>query len=302
VKEVIFRNIEQSHPFTYLADSRREVRIREKAVKMIEDKTKVDSFLNLLRYYKAENLENLMEVAKVFNKRSMVEIITALCLHCTENRDRIIVEEELSFRIINLLRETIQRTFQRVSGWTIYTFHPDDVDFLAEEDLLEIVLPSIISKGCSFSKKEIERHWRMTAKIVKCVSVDIKTNLLPLQVLYNDSLPQAKKEAERREKLMYEKLEKNPPAIFQFLSSEREKKERIRKEAIVYLCLTRKYGGQGIYLGLEVHGGYWRAGNLWKWEDRFFPLLWAHPAITQHWGKWAEKYKPLSQYEEFVML
>ena len=308
----IINNLELSHRFTFLADKKREYNLRKDAVNIISSERRI-LLLNFLRFIKAENRVSLMGLADVLNGKE-INFVSACCFHRKENYSGLV--DQLSAKIIELMGKTIALIFNGTLvkiNWHILTFGPGDWDLMCEYDLKEIVLPYILGiDSREIRENEFKTQWDLTQSLINnlvshlmgCQIKNISITLHSLKALFSgvDST-WLLSEAENRAEIMFKKLSKNPPAIFSLFKSEKEKILRCKKEAIVYLATTKHYVSmKAAYIGLEVHGGYLRAGNLNRINDDFLPLFWFYPALCQHWGLWAEKIKSndLQNYEDFL--
>ena len=91
-----------------------------------------------------------------------------------------------------------------------------------------------------------------------------------------------------------ESIQRNPPAIFKLLASDEERFARVQQEALLYLIDTIRLGQVKdedrpavLYVGLEVHGGYWAHGNLFYGPNgEFLPQCWLPKAARQHYVSW----------------
>lgn len=290
-----------SHPFTLLSDKKREGRLRKEAVGAAPPE-KRDFILNFLRFIRAEDKKSLFGLAKVFaNDTDTVYFVSACCFHAEEDRNALV--GSFSGQIMKLIDKTADLAFSGLKvKWDILTFSPDDWEFMEEYGIAETVLPYILKLPPRERQAELRKQWELTENFVSALPKGIEVRLVPLRSLA-DGDNSLLEEAEKRGKVMFEKLSKNPPTIFRSLGSEKEKIARCQKEAIIYLLMTQRYAPLGAaYLGLEVHGGYWRAGSLNQLNGDFLPLAWFHPVLCQHWGPWAEeKKKPqLESYKKFL--
>ena len=293
-------SVEYSHPFTFLSDVKREYRLREKvAIEILPGKR--NQFLNFLRFIRAEDKNSLSGLGKVFSNKT-VHFVSACCFNAEEDRKSLV--SKLSSEILGLIGEITEIVFRGIKiKWDILTFSPGDLEFMDEYGITETILPYILKLPLAERKTELRKQWELTEDFVSVLPKGIYLRILPLKSLAEADSVNLLIEAEKRGEIMFEKLLKNPPAIFRSLGSEKEIIARCKKEAITYLLMTRKYAPlRAAYLGLEVHGGYWRAGGLNHFNGYSLPLTWFHPVLCQHWGQWAEKKKKsrLESYKKFL--
>ncbi len=302
--ELVKESIRKSHPFTILSDSKntKEAKLRKRAIDGL-DQEKAKGLLKFLQFIKPENKKSLLTIGNILNEGE-VNFFSACCFHAEEDRQKLV--DKLSPHITDLICETMKRATENLplSSWNFYTFGPGDWDFLAEWGILETILPYI--NDLPYPEKELKKQFQLTQSFVDLLSnrLSFSVKLSTLQRLSKGvEKDLIVKEAEVRAQAIYQKLRRKPPAIFELLPSEEARLERCKKEAILYLLFTEIFGSNGfLYLGLEVHGGYWKSGKLNERGNKYLPLTWFHPVLCQHWGPWAEEQKKLrlKDYEAFL--
>ncbi len=243
--------------------------------KFFSDKGKAASSeaKKFLRNLDPLNHDCLIEAVKRAGS-SGLNMISAFCIHANSDRSR----------VVNNLDSQIKKAFRKfleespIDSLKIMTFGPEDLEVLENYDMLDIVLPALREKP-----DELKKNWDLSLDLV---SSSKKVELIPVRKLFVSAqkVMRAKKEAAERAGEMYVKIQKNEPPIFKMLSDQ-EKKSRLRSEATTYLLLT-DYFSDLTYLGFEVHADYWRSGQLYKYGDKFLPVLMAPSILRQHFGSW----------------
>lgn len=234
-------------------------------------------------------------------------MISACCLNADEARTGIV--DSLSPEIVNLLARCAQAAFERlprIQQWRITTFGPDDYNWLEEIGISKVLLPYMWDAPRSKVREDMEKNFALTGEMVSVLA-----SLLPFPVTLaqlsdlNDSLdiPWLVSESRERANLMLPSLEREPPLIFRQLKTRQERFDRVQQEAFLYLLDTIRFGqlhGENrpaiLYVGLEVHGGYWAHGNLFQGpRGEFLPLAWLPQCVRQHWGGWVLKNPQLNK-------
>jgi len=215
-------------------------------------------------------------------KEGFSKIVTGICLHADEKRERIV--ERLNEEKVSKIKKILESLPHFVKEINVFTFHPEDIQFLKENEMESVILPDILK--ASDSKDQLKRHWQLTQEVFSSVSQ--KVRFYSIKDLFSslDSLEMRKieNEAKRRAEKMLESILKNPPPVFRFLSPE-EQKRRVQAEAKLLLAVTAKFAVRALfYLGLEVHSRYWEMGKLYEWKDCYLPTLWLSSELRQPWG------------------
>jgi len=215
-------------------------------------------------------------------KEDFSKIVTGICLHADEKRERIV--ERLNEKKVSKVKKILESLPHFVKEIDVFTFHPEDIQFLKENEMESVILPDILK--ASDSKDQLKRHWQLTQEVFSSVSQ--KVRFYSIKDLFSslDSLEMRKieNEAKRRAEKMLESILKNPPPVFRFLSPE-EQKRRVQAEAKLLLAVTAKFAVRALfYLGLEVHSRYWEMGKLYEWKDCYLPTLWLSSELRQPWG------------------
>lgn len=303
--EIVDKSVDNAMNFAMLSDPRREKKVRRQILRRVS----IDHARFLARIFQCiapENRQSFEAIASMLADHGSLKLFSAACFHATSNRMGIV--SELSLTIVELIKKTAESVFAEapIEYWNFYTFSPGDWDFLVDWDVTETVLPYIHELGPDQKDAEFRKQYELTLGVVEQLDqiLPFPVSLYPIRDIASMVLrEEVLAEANARAGLMFEKIKKSPPAIFEFLSSDEERIERCRKEAILYLAFARAFGSSNmVYVGKEVHGGYWRSGKLNVWGDNFLPLTWVHPAISQHWGTWAEETKGyrILEYQEFL--
>ena len=215
-------------------------------------------------------------------KEGFSKIVTGICLHADEKRERIV--ERLNEEKVSKIKKILESLPHFVKEINVFTFHPEDIQFLKENRMESVILPDILK--ASDSKDQLKRHWQLTQEVFSSASQ--KVRFYSIKDLFSslDSLEMRKieNEAKRRAEKMLESILKNPPPVFRFLSPE-EQKRRVQAEAKLLLAVTAKFAVRALfYLGLEVHSRYWEMGKLYEWKDCYLPTLWLSSELRQPWG------------------
>ena len=215
-------------------------------------------------------------------KEGFSKIVTGICLHADEKRERIV--ERLNEEKVSKIKKILESLPHFVKEIDVFTFHPEDIQFLKENEMESVILPDILK--ASDSKDQLKRHWQLTQEVFSSVSQ--KVRFYSIKDLFSslDSLEMKKieNEAKQRTEKMLEFILKNPPPVFRFLSPE-EQKRRVQAEAKLLLAVTAKFAVRALfYLGLEVHSRYWEMGKLYEWKNCYLPTLWLSSELRQPWG------------------
>lgn len=219
------------------------------------------------------NHDCLLEAVKRADGASL-KMVSAFCIHANSDRSRVV--DSLDSQVKKAFRQFLEEA--PIESLKILTFSPDDLETLDNYDMLDIVLPALREKP-----DELKKNWDLSLELV---SSNSKIELLSIKELFTSAqkVMRAKKEAADRADEMYLKIQKNEPPIFKMLS-EPEKKSRLRSEATTYLLMTERFSDL-TYLGFEVHADYWRSGQLYKYGEKFLPVLMAPPILRQHFSSW----------------
>jgi len=227
------------------------------------------------------NEKDLEEIIRR-KEEGVSKIVTGICLHSDRERRKIV--ERLNEDKVKKVKEILKNLPSFIKEIVVFTFHPSDVDFLKENRMENMILPTILS--ASDRNEQLFRHWKLTSEIFS--SSDRKVILLPIKELLEDFSEEERKnldeEAERRtEKILLTLLQNIPPG-FQNLSFQQQK-ERVKADVKLILAVTTKFAKNSLfYLGLEVYSKYWKLGKLYEWGDFYLPTLWAPSELRQPWG------------------
>ncbi len=210
------------------------------------------------------------EVKKKVAKKRKLRAVTALCLHADQERKRIVY-----FLKEKKIRE-VQKMISRLplERLVVVTFHPDDIPVLERFGIEKVILPSIYR--AEDREEQLKRQWRLSKEVFE--NLPFPVDFLKISDILDREVME---EAERRAEGMIIEIQKDPPPVFRFLSTN-EMKRRIKGEAALCLSLTQM--SCDFYLGLEVHSKYWKTGNLYKWGERYLPTFWLPSSLRQHWG------------------
>ena len=208
-------------------------------------------------------------------KEGGVTAVSAFCFH--SDQERACVVDRLDPQIQQATAGLVEDL--PVKRLDLFTFHPGDMEVLAQYDLQDVVLSTLWG-----NEKQIRKHWQLSEGFA---NLSDKIQLLPLKKLFENEVlvRSAWKTAESRAKEMMKSIMKNPPPVFEHLSPE-EQRRRLAREAVLYLLMTAQYS-QSVYVGLEVHTEYWRTGELYEWGDSYLPVNMVPSALRQHWAPWA---------------
>lgn len=300
--------IEKAHQFTYLTDQRREGRAREKQVERIGNNG--DKFLQMLNFLQPHNKNSFQKISDVMAVNNELTAISACCLHCNEDRNAIV--DHIDEEIIIVLAQTAQKAFDGIVGkWQFYTFAPEDISLLKELDMIETLLPYMARMSDEELHNELSKNVQImheAVRIIAKICSNLQIIIYPLSIWFKKiDLNVILNEAEKRGEKMYEKMIRSDsfPKIFEMIATQEQKKARCAKEAIMYLAMTANFANKDyFYAGLEVHGNYWRTGNLNNIDNKILPILWFHPVLTQHWGTWTldhvDKKNKFSEYQKWL--
>lgn len=255
-----------------------------------------DEAVDFVRFIKTWQPQDPASLEKVGNlwRKGKISFVSACCFHATEERDGLV--DSLSPVAIDLIVETAKASIDpnQIGEWTFYTFGPGDPEFIEEMGLSDILLPFMHGLSDDEMRDTFLKQFELTSSLTERLDrIGYVTKVVPLsglaKGLSQDAIESVFVESEKRGRLMAGnfKMGVKPPKIFEYLSPV-EQEKRSAKEAFIYLLLTAAHE-ESVYLGLEVHGGYWNAGNLNRLNGNLFPLCWPQPALNQHWGRWAEK-------------
>ena len=305
IDKIIALSIQESLPYVLLSDPQREIKIRQKLFRdlSLEGIRGLSRFLQCIAVQDKRSLETIVNNLK---QSGSLKIFSAACFHANWNRRGLV--DGFSPTISELIVRTADLALSGlpVEYWNFYTFGPGDWDFLSDWQVTETVLPYMHELSSSDRDAEFSRQFELTADLISKLNqvLPFEVRLYPINDLSNyvkreEVIEEAKKRAEQ----IFLKLKKSPPEIFSYLPDDQSKIVRCQKEATLYLAFTKAFGSSNmLYVGKEVHGGYWKAGKLNFWDNNFLPLSWVHPAISQHWGPWSEEAKGyrILEYKEFL--
>lgn len=227
-----------------------------------------------------------------------INLISGCCLHADESRTGIV--EALCPEITNLFMRTAQAAFAKFDGiheWYIYTFGEQDLEFLGELGITKVLLPYMWDAPRDKVRRDLAHNYAMTVALGEELN-----RRLPFSVVVGQlsdrtekvDIPWLVQASQERARLMLPRLEANPPLIFKQLPTREDRFYRVQQEAFLYLLDTIRFGqcpGEErpatLYVGLEVHGGYWEHGDLFNGpRGEFLPLCWFPQCVRQHWGPW----------------
>lgn len=229
-------------------------------------------------------------------KGEQIQVVSGVCLNADESRHGIV--DDFADEIIDLLIRTSKAALEPlpVSRWYIYTFGPDDFEWLGDLGIAKVLLPYMWdapkAKVIDDMKQNTELVRRLGERLDEALPFTVEVGQLSdrSEAVDIDWLVEA---SWQRAEIMLPVLEENPPAIFDQLDRQ-GRIDRVQQEAFLYLLDTVRWGqlpGEHrpptLYVGLEVHGGYWVHGNLCRGPNgEFLPLAWLPGCVRQHWGKW----------------
>jgi len=246
--------------------------------------------------------EHFRTVSGWVNDGHSVKVISACCLHADESRRSIV--PEFAPEVTNLLCRTAKAAFAAlpVTEWYIYTFGEQDFEWLGDLGIAKVLLPYMWEADHDVVRRDMAQNYALTERLGEQLD-----NTLPFPVrvghLSDDTtgvdiewLVEASHERARQ---MLPTLLANPPKIFAQLNGPDDVFARVQQEAFLYLWDTVRWGQvPGIErprvftAGLEVHGGYWAAGELFRGpRGEFLPLSWFPQCVRQHWGPWVLRNK-----------
>lgn len=226
-----------------------------------------------------------------------VSVVSACCLHADESRRGIV--SGFAPEITSLLTRTAKAAFAAlpVQDWYIYTFGEADFEWLGDLGIAKVLLPYMWTAPHDQVRRDMAKNFCLTEQLGEQLD-----NVLPFSVrvghLSDDAtgvdIPWLVESSHERARQMLPVLLKNPPKIFEQLNGPEDVFARVQQEAFLYLWDTVRWGqvpGQErprvFTAGLEVHGGYWAAGELFRGpRGEFLPLSWFPQAVRQHWGPW----------------
>lgn len=224
-------------------------------------------------------------------------IVSTCCLHAASDRRKIV--DSFDPEVVNLLVRTAQAAFApmpNIRRWTIATFGPKDYGWLTNLNIKKVLLPYMWNAPESVVRQDLERNFLLTAEVVDRLNASLPFPVTLHQLsdgLESIDIQSIVAAADARARVMLPSLLRNPPLIFRQLPTEDDKLARLQQEALLYLIDTMRYGQveEGrepvVYVGLEVHGGYWQYGNLFVGPNgEFLPLAWFPQSVRQHWGQW----------------
>lgn len=241
-----------------------------------------------------------------------IRLISACCLHA--NEDRRGIANELDPTLTGLLARVARASLSKlpqVTDWRITTFGPGDYDWLGELGITKVLLPYMWDAPRQKVVADLEHNLAMTEELtrqldevlpfpVSCEQMHQGATRIDMDFLVRSSQDRARQ--------MMPKLQAAPPAIFRELKTPEEQFARVQQEAFLYLYDTIRHGQVSIekrtatlYVGLEVHGGYWQHGDLFVGPDgEFLPLVWLPQAVRQHWAPWATRNHTLNRERERI--
>ena len=249
--------------------------------------------------------QHFQTVSGWINDGHSVSVVSACCLHADESRQSIV--SGFAPEITSLLCRTARAAFAAlpVSGWYVYTFGERDFEWLGDLGIAKVLLPYMWTAPHDQVRRDMAKNFELTEQLGEQLD-----NTLPFSVrvghLSDDAtgvdIPWLVEASHERARQMLPVLMANPPKIFAQLHSPEEVFARVQQETFLYLWDTCRWGqvpGQQrprvFTVGLEVHGGYWAAGNLFRGpRGEFLPLSWLPLCVWQPWGPWIMKNKQLA--------
>lgn len=249
--------------------------------------------------------EHFLTVSDWVHEGCPVNVVSACCLNADESRRGIV--DEFAPEITGLLCRTARAAFDAlpVQDWYIYTFGESDFEWLGDLGIAKVLLPYMWTAPHDQVRRDMKQNFDLT-----CALGEQLNDVLPFPVrvghLSDDAtgvdiewLVEASHERARQ---MLPVLMKNPPLIFKQLNGPEDVFARVQQEAFLYLWDTVRWGQipgverpRVFTAGLEVHGGYWAAGELFRGpRDEFLPLSWFPQCVRQHWGPWVLRNKQLA--------
>ena len=212
-------------------------------------------------------------------KEGLRKVVTGICLHSTRERRKIV--ERLNEDKVSKVKKILKNLPSFIKEINVFTFHPDDVEFMKENKMESAILPEILR--APDLKNQLGHHWKLTQEIFSSVPKEVK--FYSIQDLFSGlEIKKIENEAKRRAEKMLEFILKSPPPVFRFLSPE-EQMRRVEAEAKLLLAVTWRFSRDSLfYLGLEVHSRYWEMGKLYEWGDFYLPTLWLPSELRQPWG------------------
>jgi hypothetical protein len=264
---------------------------------------------DFLEFPKGFEGEHFSSLSSWVDQRVPIYMASGCCLNADEERTGIV--DCFDPDITDLLCRTAKAAFDALPGiaeWWIYTFGPDDFDFLGELGISKVLLPYMWdaprNKVRADMGKNLELMQALGAKLQDCLPFPVHVGQLSERSEKVD-IPWLVQESRKRAEIMLPELTAHPPLIFKKLTPE-ERVDRTQQEAFLYLLDTVRLGqlegedrDKVVYVGMEVHGGYWQQGDLFRGpRGEFLPLAWFPQCVRQHWGPWVAKNATLKRERE----
>ncbi|HEY1074096.1 MAG TPA: hypothetical protein VGE59_00130 [Patescibacteria group bacterium] len=251
----------------------------------------------VLSFPYGDGARHFRTVAGWIQQETPLHLMSGICLHATECRSQIV--QRLNERVIELLCRTAKCAFDpfpSIQGWTLSTFGPEDYEWLGDLGLSKVLLPYMWDAPRGKVVADLKQNMALTQQVAQRLNGALRfpVTTAPLSSELGDiDLEWLTQAAEERAHVMLEAFGDSKPEIFKLMSPA-DQIARLRMEAFLYLLDTCRFGqvaGENrpahLYIGLEVHGGYWQKGNLSEGpKGEYLPLAWFNKCVGQHWGEW----------------
>ena len=261
---------------------------------------------DFLEFPGGDEAEHFKTYAQWVLQAQPIKLISACCLNADEPRTGIV--DQLDPELITTFVRTSMAAFMHspnISQWDIFTFGPDDYDWLGELNAQAVLLPYMLSAPREKVIADMTKNFGLVQKLAMILDRYLPFPVRAYQLAADTQdvdIPWLVEESRKRAEQMMPTLLKNPPKIFDSLPNYEAKRGRIQQEAFLYLLDTMRFGqrvGQDrpaiLNCGVEVHGQYWMSGSLFKGPSgEFLPLSWFPQCVRQHWGEWTKKNKELA--------
>ena len=249
----------------------------------------------------------------------LIRLVSACCLNATADRTGIVdrLAPEITDLLVRCARAATSQLSHQIEGWTISTFGPDDYDWLGNLGISKVLLPYMWDAPEAKVRSDLTRNYELIDDLARQLQTKLPFPVRAVQIGQSHAdldLASVIEAGKQRAEMMLPGLLANPPLIFRTIEQdlrrrhpnlsgqlwyealEQEWRARIEQEALLYLIDTARYGSPAdlapgepvnVCLGLEVHGGYIKQGNLNCGADGLFlPVAWLPGCVRQHFGAW----------------